>query len=387
MRALQSYSSISGVDPLQISRGLEAKQASTPNSGRASPAASGGTNAGNSASGKRARADDNLEGSNSGRKITRQSPEDFSANREAVDSKDPDSQVHPQTQCARYAMEHLSNVILRSHSILALFDRDRFQLEYFDRSVIAVSTAVDLSTDEGQKLFVLMVYGLRRLSAEDLGLRNVVKGSLDLCTDSQSASRRMERGGPKSWRRMFYNQPMVIAKERYILKDIIFRQPGLIGRTTCVVRALRWSDMANEYVVKFSCPAKTRATEMDLIQKARQCAESDKKHAWVLNHLPNMIASEDVDIGEDSVQARIRDFLSNTDYADGNKYPYEDRCLRISVSEALWPITGLQDQRQVGQVFLDILQSEYYATRSSPILTIPQHINGCTMFQKSTTGI
>ncbi|KAF9044515.1 hypothetical protein BDZ89DRAFT_190077 [Hymenopellis radicata] len=83
-------------------------------------------------------------------------------------------------------MEHLSDVILRSHTILTIFDRDRFQFEYFDRSVIAVSSAVDLSTEEGQTLFILMVYSLRRLSPEDLGLRNVVQDAWNLCTESAS---------------------------------------------------------------------------------------------------------------------------------------------------------------------------------------------------------
>ncbi|KAF8904622.1 hypothetical protein CPB85DRAFT_1316785 [Mucidula mucida] len=236
-------------------------------------------------------------------------------------------------------MEHLSNVILRSHSILTLFDRDRFQLEYFDRSVIAVSTAVDLSTEAGQTLFILMVYGLRRLSPEDLGLRTVVKDSLKLCTDYESTAKRLEEKA----------SGIGANNVEYTLKDIVFRQPGLIGRSTCVVAARRSTD-DKHFVVKFSCPARTRATEMELIQKARVCAESDEEHAWVLSHLLNMIA-------KGSVQARMRDFLDNAVYADEKKYYYEDRCLRICVSEELFPITNLTSQRKIAQVFLDILQT------------------------------
>ncbi len=289
----------------------------------------------------------------------------FSDTRAAMDEKDPDSQVHPQTQCARYAMEHLSNVILRSHSILTLLNRDRFQLEYFDRSVIAVSTAVDLSTEAGQTLFILMVYGLRRLSPEDLGLRTVVKDSLKLCTDYESTAKRLEEKGIWDWRKMFRNRRMTIENVEYTLKDIVFRQPGLIGRSTCVVAARRSTD-DKHFVVKFSCPARTRATEMELIQKARVCAESDEEHAWVLSHLPNMVASKDVKIAKGSVQARMRDFLDNAVYADEKKYYYEDRCLRICVSEELFPITNLTSQRKIAQVFLDILQSEFEQTHASP---------------------
>ncbi|KAF9022018.1 hypothetical protein BDZ89DRAFT_990904, partial [Hymenopellis radicata] len=253
-------------------------------------------------------------------------------------------------------MEHLSNVVLRSHSILTLFDKDRFQFEYFDRSVIAVSSAVNLSTEEGQTLFILMVYGLRDLSPEDLGLRNVVSDSLKICTDYESASKYLVEDGSRDWRRLFYNRKMEIENEEYTLKEIIFRQPGLIGRTTCVVVANRGSDN-KRFAVKISCPTTSRVSEMQLIRDARNCAQSDEKHAWVLNHLPNMIASTDVEIDEESVQGRMRDFLNSAEYAGGKKYNYENRCLRICVSESLVPITRLTSQREVAQVFLDVLQT------------------------------
>ncbi|KAF8892406.1 hypothetical protein CPB85DRAFT_1331401, partial [Mucidula mucida] len=127
---------------------------------------------------------------------------------------------------------------------------------------------------------------------------------------------------------------------------------------------------------------------MDLIQRARQCAASDKKHVWVLNHLPNMLASTDVVIGDDSVQARMRDFLNIAEYADGKKYHYEDRYLRICVSEELHAITSLTSAHKIAQVFLDILQSElrvYHITYLSPILTSLQLINGCMMSPNSST--
>ncbi|KAF8904869.1 hypothetical protein CPB85DRAFT_1316445 [Mucidula mucida] len=128
---------------------------------------------------------------------------------------------------------------------------------------------------------------------------------------------------------------------------------------------------------------------MDLIQRARQCAASDEKHAWVLNHLPNMLASKDLVIGDESVQARMRDFLNIAEYADGKKHHYEDRCLRICVSEELHAITSLTSARTIAQVFLDILQSELrgYITHSSPMLISLQLINGCMMSRNSSTAI
>ncbi|KAF8904849.1 hypothetical protein CPB85DRAFT_1316357 [Mucidula mucida] len=128
---------------------------------------------------------------------------------------------------------------------------------------------------------------------------------------------------------------------------------------------------------------------MDLIQGARQCAESDEKHAWVLNHLPNMIASKDVVIAEDSAQARMRDFVNSAEYVDGKTYHYEDRCLHICVSEELHAITRLTSARKIAQVFLDILQSEFhvYITHSFPMPISLQLINGCMMSRDSSTAI
>ncbi|KAF9023129.1 hypothetical protein BDZ89DRAFT_1162891 [Hymenopellis radicata] len=345
-------------DPRILHEGLDprlAKQASPANSGGAGFAASDGTTAGmgGSASRKRKRTDYDAEGLISGRKIGPQSKEAFSAGGEAQNTEDPLTQVDLQTQCARYAMEHLSDVILRSHSILTLFDRDQVQFEYFDRSVIAVSSAVDLSTEEGQTLFILMLYGLRRLSPEDLGLRNV-QDAWNLCTES--ASKHVVENGSGDWRRLFYDRRMEIENETYTLKEIVFREPGLIGRSTCVVGSIRSSD-EKRFVVKISCPTATRVPETKLIQRARNYAEADEKHAWVLNHLPNMIASKDVMIDEKSVQGRMRDFLSRADYADGKTYNYEDRCLRLCVSEELHAITSLTSQHKIAQVFLDILQT------------------------------
>ncbi|KAF8904890.1 hypothetical protein CPB85DRAFT_1316489 [Mucidula mucida] len=128
---------------------------------------------------------------------------------------------------------------------------------------------------------------------------------------------------------------------------------------------------------------------MDFIQRARQCAASGEKHAWVLNHLPNMLASADVVIGKDSAQARMRDFVNSAEYVDGKTFYYEDRCLRICVSEELHAITSLTSARNIAQVFLDILQSELrgYITHSSPMLISLQLINGCMMSRNSSTAI
>ncbi|KAF8904886.1 hypothetical protein CPB85DRAFT_1416260 [Mucidula mucida] len=64
----------------------------------------------------------------------------------------------------------------------------------------------------------------------------------------------------------------------------------------------------------------------------------------------------------------MRDFLNDAEYADKQKYHYEDRCLRITVSERLHPITCLTSPREVAQVFLDVLQTHNWLYEVPKIL-------------------
>jgi hypothetical protein len=89
---------------------------------------------------------------------------------------------------------------------------------------------------------------------------------------------------------------------RLLLGSTIFHQHGIIGRGTCVIRAKRvekgkyngtdddaWD---GPLIVKLSWPAKSRISENDIIEKARNAANHDE-HRWVLKHLPKVLHAED----------------------------------------------------------------------------------------------
>ncbi|KAF9025735.1 hypothetical protein BDZ89DRAFT_67949 [Hymenopellis radicata] len=197
-------------------------------------------------------------------KVARQSQGQFSANRKARPA--PEAEVSPQVQCGRYAMEQLSNILLRSHAILTLFDKDRFQIHYYDRSAIALSSIVNLSTPEGQELFIIMLMGLRRLTSEGLGLRKVLGESEKFYTELGYFKSQISEGLSKDWRRMFHGMKLCVGDKTYTLQEILFRQPGIVGRTTCVVAAT--DGQGTEVVVKISCPVERRQSEVDLIVRA-----------------------------------------------------------------------------------------------------------------------
>ncbi|KAF8868969.1 hypothetical protein CPB85DRAFT_876404 [Mucidula mucida] len=232
-------------------------------------------------------------------------------------------------------MEQLSNVLLRSHTILTLFDKDRFQIHYYDRSAIVLSSIVSLSTPEGQALFILMLMGLRRLTSEDFGLRDVLTDSGKFYKELIT-SRKITQGSSKELAQDVPRHEAPIDSETYTLQEILFRQPGIVGRTTCVVAAE--DSKGKEVVVKISCPVDRRQSEVDLIARARTHAEGDEGHKWALKHLPRVFASVDFPLA--SVQRRICEFINSTEtqWVGGKTLFYESRILRITVFEKLRPL-------------------------------------------------
>ncbi|KAK0211856.1 hypothetical protein IW262DRAFT_1412093 [Armillaria fumosa] len=144
------------------------------------------------------------------------------------------------------------------------------------------------------------------------------------------------------------------------LGAIIHRQRHLIGRNTCVVigASLEWP--GKQLVVKMSYPSIYRESEQRLVEaaraKAKETAGEGNTH-WVLDHLPEILHSQDFRFNEkDCPQKRLMELLIEAEYADKKTFLYEERVLRITVSERLFPLDSLTDVKEVGQVFLDILQ-------------------------------
>ncbi|KAK0213999.1 hypothetical protein IW262DRAFT_289479 [Armillaria fumosa] len=277
--------------------------------------------------------------------------------RSPLNDKDPKNKEEPQLQCARYAMEVLSSAGFRTHSIGALIGGTLLQMQYYDRSSIIISQVIDMGKDP--ESFIAMLIGLHRLSLEKHGIHSIIEDPILSDYANYTQEHRDDTAtlfeGRKLTLKKADGTPVV-----FTLGKIIFRQPGIIGRDTCVVEATaedceEWKGM--ETVVKISWQAKTRPSEKDFMNDVKKAVDKDSAlHRWVADHLPNILLSEDFKMAEDSPQARLKEYFDAASYADGDSFEYETRVCRIMVQEKLYPITSLREPGHYAQGIFDILQ-------------------------------
>ncbi|KAK0191583.1 hypothetical protein F5146DRAFT_1121769 [Armillaria mellea] len=283
-----------------------------------------------------------------------------------------DSAEKARIQCARYTLHILSNAVLRSHALVTLIDRDRIQLSYYGRSAIIVSQAIGLGNADDEVLFIAMLIGSHRLTLEQRGILQ------DIIKDPYVTDFGRFNTVSKDAKLLFSGLEMTLQKDgkdiELTLGDMVYRQRGLFGRDTCVVRVtctwLEWE--GKKLVVKISWPNTLRKSEKELldiaIAKANEMAEPDKTH-WILNHLPNILHEQDFKCDKDtSVQKLIADVVKAGEYVGGRDGTYEGRVLRITVLERLYPITSLRKGKYCAQVFVDILQCPKWLYEHAKIL-------------------
>ncbi|KAK0218288.1 hypothetical protein EDD85DRAFT_867011 [Armillaria nabsnona] len=271
--------------------------------------------------------------------------------------KDPKNKEDPQLQCARYAMEVLSSAGFRTHSIGALIGGTLLQMQYYDRSSIIIAQEIDMGKDP--ESFIAMLIGLHRLTLEKHGIHSIVEDPILSDYAKYTQEHRDDTATLFEGRELTLKKadgtPVVLT-----LGKIIFRQPGIIGRDTCVVEATaedceEWKGM--ETVVKISWQAKSRPSEKDFMNDVKNAVDKDgASHHWVADHLPNILLSQDFGMAGDSPQARLKEYFDSARYADGDSFEYEKRVCRIMVQEKLYPITSLREPRHYAQGIFDILQ-------------------------------
>ena len=144
---------------------------------------------------------------------------------------------------------------------------------------------------------------------------------------------------------------------RLELGSTVFHHHGIIGRGTCVVQAKcirkRKGNGADDgawdgpLIVKLSWPAKSRMSENNIIQQARNAANNDE-HCWVLKQLPDVLHAKDqyVNLLSQALIGRM-----------GAKY--EDCVLRIVVQEELYPITEQMATNDLAQSFCEAFWCMY----------------------------
>ncbi|KAK0490315.1 hypothetical protein IW261DRAFT_1323966, partial [Armillaria novae-zelandiae] len=264
----------------------------------------------------------------------------------------------------------LSNARLRSHALVTLIDRDRLQFSYYDRSAIIVSQAIDLANPDHEIPFIAMQIGCHRLMRKQRGILD------DVITDPYLTDFNRFNMISQDPELLFSGLEMNLKKDKkpikLILGPLVYRQRGLFGRHTCVIRATCTKWAGKKLVVKLSWPSASRKSEKELldiaIAKAKQMVKPGQTH-WVLNHLPNILHEQDFKFEDgDSVQRLLSEMLHGGEYVGGRDGAYDERLLRITVSEELFLITSLRNDRDYAQVFVDILQCHKWLYEHPQIL-------------------
>ncbi|KAG7442732.1 uncharacterized protein BT62DRAFT_973413 [Guyanagaster necrorhizus] len=278
-------------------------------------------------------------------------------------------------QCGRYALEMLSSAGFRTHCIGALVTVGRIQPLYYDHSVIIVCKPIDMFKSRGKRPkiteedvtneFAAMLVGLGGLTLKQRGIQEEFCDDRALIENHKAYMRRCSN--PKDKKKFDKTAMFVGVKLKLksgedeenvevILGRILSRQPGIVGRNTCVVEATsehdEWKD--KELVVKISWPATSRKSEAEFVIKAREKARSMPD--WALDHLPDILLSQDFDHSADSTQANLVAFFAKAMFAEEEKFEYEKRVCRITVQERLYPLEELRTVQEYAQVFFDILQ-------------------------------
>ncbi|KAJ4467704.1 hypothetical protein C8J55DRAFT_525635 [Lentinula edodes] len=102
---------------------------------------------------------------------------------------------------------------------------------------------------------------------------------------------------------------------------------------------------------------KTRASEKTFMDECKEKATGE--HAWVLNHLPEIYYSFDIEFSAESPQAQLKET-----YVDES----EMRVVRGIILEELHPLSTLETERECAQVFYDIVQCHHWAWKYPRIL-------------------
>ena len=256
------------------------------------------------------------------------------------------SQANPASEVYCHLLKTLSVPLIRSHATVILIHRNRLQLYHANRSVILVSSEVDLSEGEGLSKFIAMIIGFHCLPLEQCSVPNTsVKKNTEPVKSSGIPEGKVVQKG---------NQLEFLDDGRFTvnLGDAIHCDPAKVGRSTVVLTATsdRWPE--SELVVKISWPDSCRARETHFLEKANDEAEKSDGQ-WATKHLPRVFYAKDVNFDEDSALWSVARLFEDADFANG-KYVYEQRTLRIIIQERLYPLKSLTSVRDIGQVIFDV---------------------------------
>ena len=215
----------------------------------------------------------------------------------------------------------------------------------------------------GLDKFIAIVIAFSRLSLRDNGiLHNLYDGQMFRDNEKLVTS-----GGPYDAAKMQEGNELVLRgddeTDPFKLKfgEVISHEPSLAGRATAVLHAesMRWKD--TPLAVKISWPGSERVAEYKFLAKAVETANGSRDDEWALNHLPQVLFSQDVPPGLDSIHERVESILEDNEFVNPKcEFVYERRTLRIIIQERLDPLDTLTDVREIAQVLLDVACSKCF---------------------------
>ncbi|KAJ7712219.1 hypothetical protein B0H16DRAFT_1437217 [Mycena metata] len=258
-------------------------------------------------------------------------PSDYSLEKRSHDISPPPERapkrsktIPPEIQCASYAVELLSHGDLRTHVIGALVTPDSIQMLYYDHSIVVKSDPISLREDPIR--FITLLSRIASLTRAQWGYATAL-------TEAPTPSVGLSDGISD---RTFVGKTLQLTNGWMLeFGATVFEAHGLIGRGTCVVHAtvIASTDRQNIgklVIVKWSWSPRTRTQEASII-KAATTRANETGDTWVLDHLPIVLHSQEVD---DADSPKLRLFQAF-------EKKYELRDLRITVQEELTPIEHL----------------------------------------------
>ncbi|KAJ4480276.1 hypothetical protein J3R30DRAFT_3371046 [Lentinula aciculospora] len=274
-------------------------------------------------------------------------------------------------QVAGYARDVLSHGIIRSHVIVFLVDSKLVRGIFYDP--LTVVQVLNLAIKSDQLIFAKMIKQMRALPPEGLGIVPNLDATFMKDRKSLRSAEEMPQyaaaDGPPSneifeWSEgSLFDIPYKNKTIRTVrVKRVLFRSNGIIGRGTIVMRVVchcngKCDWCGKKLILKLSFPAKTRVSEQTFMDRCRELAQGD--HAWVLNHLPHIYWTFDIQYSKSTPQANFKKKF---------KDDYEMRLMRGSIQEELRPLSSLTTATGCAQVFYDVVQCHHWAWKYPQIL-------------------